>query len=164
MIRAIFEGVGYSVLDIADRLGRDGRRRSRRVSASGGLARLDPVNQIKADMLGVPVRLDRRSSRRRRSGQRSSPVSTIGDWASMEEATTACVRSSSVFEPDPARTRMYRDFFAIYRGLYDQLAGPFVAREGLIAQHARGAPDVAVPEREPVIAWPDAVPGIDDLT
>ncbi len=31
---------------------------------------------------------------------------------------------------------MYRDFFAIYRGLYDQLRELFVAREGLIAQHA----------------------------
>ena len=62
---------------------------------------------------------------------------TIGDWASMEEATSACVRSSLVFDPEPARTRMYRDFFAIYRGLYDQLRELFVAGQG-VAQAGGG--------------------------
>ncbi len=62
MIRAILEGVGFSVLDIADRL--DGMGVTiRRVFASGGLARLGVVNQIKADMLGVPVVLTASSRR-----------------------------------------------------------------------------------------------------
>jgi xylulokinase len=134
MIRAIFEGVGYSVLDIADRLDGMGIAVSR-VSASGGLARLDPVNQIKADMLGVPVTLAEELETSALGAALVAGV-TIGDWASMEEATSACVRSSLVFDPEPARTRMYRDFFAIYRGLYDQLRELFVTREGLIAQHA----------------------------
>jgi xylulokinase len=133
MIRAIFEGVGYSVLDIVDRLGEMGVT-VRRVSASGGLARLDPVNQIKSDMLGVPVVL---TDELETSALGASLVSgvNIGHWSSIEEATAACVRSSRAFEPVEARTRMYRDFFALYRGLYANLRELFATREALIAQH-----------------------------
>lgn len=133
MIRAIFEGVGYSVLDIVDRLGEMGVT-VRRVSASGGLARLDPVNQIKSDMLGVPVVL---TDELETSALGASLVSgvNIGHWSSIEDATAACVRSSRAFEPVEARTRMYRDFFALYRGLYANLRELFATREALIAQH-----------------------------
>ena len=31
---------------------------------------------------------------------------------------------------------MYRDFFGLYRELYDRLAPTFQTREGLIARHA----------------------------
>ena len=134
MIRAIFEGVGYSVLDIADRLGGMGVE-VHRVSASGGLARLDPINQIKSDMLGVPVALTEELETSALGAALMAGVN-VGDWSSMEEATAACVRAARVFEPEPARTQMYRDFFAIYRGLYDQLRELFVTRDALIAQHA----------------------------
>jgi sugar (pentulose or hexulose) kinase len=134
MIRAIFEGVGYSVLDIVDRLGGMGVE-VRRVSASGGLARLDPINQIKSDMLGVPVALTEELETSALGAALMAGVN-VGDWSSMEEATAACVRAARTFEPEAARTQMYRDFFAIYRGLYDQLRELFVSREALIAQHA----------------------------
>jgi xylulokinase len=133
MIRAVFEGVGYSVLDIVDRLGEMGVR-VHRVSASGGLARLDPINQIKSDMLGVPVVL---TDELETSALGASLVSGVnaGHWASIEDATAACVRSARTFEPVDARNRMYRDFFALYRGLYENLRGLFATRETLIAQH-----------------------------
>jgi xylulokinase len=134
MIRAIFEGVGYSVLDIVDRLGEMGVVVSR-VSASGGLARLDPINQIKSDMLGVPVVL---TDELETSALGASLVAgvNVGHWSSIEEATAACVRSSRpAFEPVAARTSMYRDFFLLYRGLYDNLRDLFATRESLIAQH-----------------------------
>ena len=134
MIRAILEGVGYSVMDIADRLAGMGVP-VRRVSASGGLARLAPVNQIKADMLGVPVVLTRELETSALGAALVSGVN-IGDWSSIEEATAACVRPSTSFEPVAERTAMYRDFFALYRELYERLAPTFQTREGLIARHS----------------------------
>lgn len=134
MIRAIFEGVGFSVLDIADRLAGMGVV-VQRVSASGGLARLAPINQIKADMLGVPVTLTDELETSALGAALVAGVN-IGDWASIEEATRACVRPSTAFEPVPARTAMYRDFFGLYRDLYERLAPTFSLREALIGRHA----------------------------
>ena len=134
MIRAIFEGVGYSVLDIADRL-REMGVTVERVSASGGLARLDPINQIKADMLGVPVTLTAELETSALGAMLVAGV-TAGDYPSMSAATAACVRTAAAFEPVAARTGMYRDFFGLYRGLYEHLRELFATREGLIATHA----------------------------
>ena len=106
-----------------------------RVSASGGLARLEPINQIKADMLGVPVRLTRELETTALGAALVAGVNQ-GRWASMEEATAACVRFDRVFEPDAGRTGMYRDFFVVYRELYERLRDLFGTRETLIAQHA----------------------------
>lgn len=134
MIRAIFEGVGYSVLDIADRLVEMGVP-VERVSASGGLARLDPVNQIKSDMLGVPVILTKELETSALGAMLVAGVNA-GDWTSMAEATAACVRRARTFEPEPARTRMYRDFFGLYRDLYDRMRDLFTTREALISTHS----------------------------
>ncbi len=134
MIRAIFEGVGYSVMDIADRLAGMGVE-VRRVSASGGLARLEPINQIKADMLGVPVVLTAELETSALGAALVSGVN-IGDWATIEEATAACVRPARGFEPVAERTDMYRDFFGLYRELYERLAPTFQAREDLIGRHS----------------------------
>jgi sugar (pentulose or hexulose) kinase len=133
LIRAIFEGVGYSVLDIADRL-REMDVRIDRVSASGGLARIEPINQIKADMLGVPVAttVEIESTA---LGAGLIALVCAGRFDSLTEAVTACVQLGRPYEPDPARTEMYNDFFGVYRSLYEQLRGLFVERERLIAQH-----------------------------
>jgi xylulokinase len=135
MIRAVFEGVGYSVMDIADRLAGMGVV-VRRVSASGGLARLDTINQIKADMLGVPVVL---TDELETSALGAALVAGVnaGAWSSIEEASAACVRPSRSFEPVAARTDMYRDFFGLYRDLYEQLRGSFAHRERLLEQHGQ---------------------------
>jgi xylulokinase len=134
MIRAVFEGVGYSVMDIADRLSELGVQ-IHRASASGGLARLEPINQIKADMLGVPVQLTAELETTALGSALLAGV-TIGRWPTIEDAVKACVRFQHTYEPEPARTEMYRDFFAIYRSLYDRLRDLFQEREGLIAQHS----------------------------
>jgi xylulokinase len=108
----------------------------RRVSASGGLARLDTINQIKADMLGVPVVL---TDELETSALGAALVAGVnaGAWSSIEEAAAACVRPSRAFEPVAARTDMYRDFFGLYRDLYEQLRGSFAHRERLLEQHGQ---------------------------
>jgi xylulokinase len=134
LVRAIFEGVSYSVLDIVDRL--DGMGVAvERVWASGGLARIGPINQIKADMLGVPVRLTEELETTALGAALVAGVNA-GRYDSIETAIAACVRPAGTFEPVEARTRMYRDFFAIYRELYARLGPLFEAREGLIAEHS----------------------------
>jgi xylulokinase len=133
LIRAIFEGVGYSVLDIADRLREMGVRIDR-VSASGGLARLEPINQIKADMLGVPVRTTREIETTA-LGAGLIALVCAGRFRSLAEAIAACVRYDEPYQPEPARTQMYLDFFGIYRSLYAQLRILFVERQRLIGHH-----------------------------
>jgi xylulokinase len=135
LLRAVFEGVGFSVLDIADRLAELGVTVDRRVVASGGLARIPAIQQIKADMLGVPVALTQELETTALGAALVAGVHA-GTFASMDEATRTAVRFGQSFEPVPARTEMYRDFFAVYRGLYSSLKELFVAREDLIARHA----------------------------
>ena len=134
LIRAIFEGVSYSVLDIAERLA-EMDVPVRRVWASGGLARITPINQIKADMLGIPVCLTAELETTALGAALIAGVHA-GRFASIESAIEACVRPAGQFEPVVARTRMYRDFFVIYRELYQQLRPLFALRETLIDQHS----------------------------
>lgn len=134
MLRAVFEGVGYSVLDIADRLRTLGVDVTR-VVASGGLARIAPIQQIKADMLGVPVTLTEELESTALGAALLAGVNG-GIFPSIEEATSTAVRTDRVWEPDPGRTEMYCDFFGIYRSLYSSLRELFVARENFIARHA----------------------------
>jgi xylulokinase len=133
LIRAVFEGAGYSVLDIAERL-REAGVRIDGVSASGGLARLVPINQIKADMLGVPVRTTKDIETTALGAALVALVSG-GRYASLSEASAACVEFGDEYEPHEHRTAMYRDFFAIYRGLYASLRELFGERERLIGLH-----------------------------
>jgi sugar (pentulose or hexulose) kinase len=133
LIRAVFEGVGYSVMDIADRLAGMGVQVDH-VSASGGLARLDPINQIKADMLGVPIHLTAELETTALGAALIAGVTT-GLWSSIDEATERCVRRAAAFDPVLPRTRMYADFFGIYRQLYERVQPLFDARERLIAAH-----------------------------
>ena len=134
MIRAVIEGLGYGVLDIADRLaamdvGVDS------VAASGGVARIGIVSQVKSDMLGVPYVLNEELESTALGAAVVAGVHA-GEWSSIEEAIAATVRRSGQVEPNPARTAMYRDFFGLYRDLYGRLADLFVRREGLLAEHA----------------------------
>jgi sugar (pentulose or hexulose) kinase len=134
MTRAVFEGVAYSVLDIADRLAAIGVH-AERVWASGGVARFGPINQIKADMLGLPVRLTEELETTALGAAILAGVNR-GIWGSIEEATAACVRTAATYEPDAPRTRMYADFFGVYRQLYERLRGLFAERAALIDLHA----------------------------
>ena len=134
LVRAIFEGVGYSVLDIADRLTGLGLAIDH-VSASGGLARLVPIRQIKADMLGVPLSLPAELETTALGAALVAAVKR-GCFASLDEAIGAWVRWAAHYEPEPRRTAMYRDFFGLYRSLYERLRELFPEREDLLARHA----------------------------
>jgi xylulokinase len=134
LLRSVFEGVGYSVLDIAERL-RELGIRIERVVASGGMARIEPILQIKADMLGVPLTVTRELESTSLGAAILVGVNT-GSYRSIDEAIQAAVRFGPTFEPEPARTEMYRDFFGIYRGLYSSLRDLFAEREGLLVRHA----------------------------
>lgn len=113
MIRAIFEGVGFSVLDIADRL--DGMGIPiRQVSASGSrAARADQPDQ--GGHAGCAVTLTRELE-----------TSALG--AALVAGVTAGVLTT-IEE-------------ALYRELYERLAPTFATRETLIARHSEVLPTV----------------------
>ena len=133
MIRAIIEGVGYTVFDIADRLAGIGVGVDT-VWASGGLARIPVVNQVKADMLGVPFVLNHELETTALGAALVAGVNA-GDWGSIEEATAHAIRVDRTFEPVADRAEMYRDFFGLYRDLYEQLRGLFLERRDLLEKH-----------------------------
>jgi sugar (pentulose or hexulose) kinase len=86
-------------------------------------------------MLGVPVFLTEELESTALGAALVAGVNA-GIFASIEEATGAAVRFGRRFDPVPARTEMYRDFFGIYRSLYSSLRELFHEREQFIARHA----------------------------
>jgi sugar (pentulose or hexulose) kinase len=120
-------------MDIADRLAGIGVGVDS-VWASGGLARIPVVNQTKSDMLGVPVNLNEELETTALGAALVAGV-IAGDWASIGEATAEAVRTDHTFEPVPGRTAMYRDFFGLYRELYDRLRPLFLERRDLLERH-----------------------------
>lgn len=134
LTRAVLEGIGYSVLDIAERLRGLGVLIDR-VVASGGLARISPIQQIKADMLGVPVVLCEELESTALGAAMLANLNA-GEFSSITDAARASVRLGREFQPDAARFAMYQDFFGMYRSLYGSLQDLFSTRAALISRHS----------------------------
>jgi xylulokinase len=123
--RAVMEGVAASVRWLLEALEASADRSATGFSMAGGGALSDPWCQIRADMLGRPVRRLRSLDAGVLGAALLAGVG-VGAHASIAEAAGRLVAIERTFEPDPAaRARM--DFlYDQYRALYAALK-PFNA-------------------------------------
>lgn len=125
MVRAVMEGVGFSVRWAFDALQSSAGRRVEIANIGGGGSRSDAWSQIKADILGFPLR---RAAVADSAALGAAILAGIGSGAmgSLHEAIAALIRFDETFEPRLNYRALYEERFAKYRELHSALR-PFNA-------------------------------------
>jgi xylulokinase len=118
--RAVFEGVGYSVRLLIESLEASACVRPAAFNHSGGGAASDIWCQIRADILGRPIR----RMRVRDAGVLGAALMAgtgVGVFGSLGEAAKSFVLVDRVFEPDAKEQARHERGFEKYQMLYRQL-------------------------------------------
>ena len=82
------------------------------------------MNQIKADVTGLPVAVPQ-TSEATALGAGLLALIGIGAFASVAEACGAAVRIAARFEPDRREGAIYQEVYALYREVYSALTPAF---------------------------------------
>jgi xylulokinase len=116
MARAVMEGVGYGLRAIYDRL----ERQPETIVTSGGLSRSKTWNQIKANILGVPL-VQSESSEAGCLGAAILAAYGLGWYGTLAEACTAMLRTGEVIEPQVRYSAVYENNYSTFLQLYQSL-------------------------------------------
>ncbi len=123
LVRAVLESVAYALRHVAEELQVAGARiEEMRVCGRQALSR--DWNQLKADVLGVPVAVPRV---REAALLGAAILASVGAGLlpDITEGTNQMVRIDAVLEPVPARHQQYSDLFSVYKRLYPDLRSAF---------------------------------------
>jgi sugar (pentulose or hexulose) kinase len=120
--RAVMEGVGHSVRQLIDRARLVGKAAPDRIRASGGGTRNALVNQIKADITGLPLETLKVNET---GALGSAMLAAIGiglarDYA---DAVNRMVHADRLYQPDPAKREVYARAHRRYAQLYPAIRG-----------------------------------------
>ncbi len=118
MARAVLEGCVFGLRDIVDRL-KQMQLPVTAVHVGGGGARSDLWLQMKADILGIPVRPVRGEACATGAGCLAGVAA--GWFTTVDEATDAMVTVGAVFEPAAAHQAEYAEAYDRYRRVFDAL-------------------------------------------
>jgi len=123
LTRAVLESVAYALRHVAEELIESGARIDE-VRVCGGQALSEDWNQIKADVMGVPVAVPRV-----REAALLGAAILAGVGAGLLPDITAGANQMAqidhVLEPNPKRHRHYTELFAVYKRLYPDLRSAF---------------------------------------
>lgn len=121
MIRAAMEGVAYSLkhnLDIAEGVG----AKVDELRAMGGSANSVLWTQIKADITGKPIAVPSSDTATTLGAAILAGVG-VGLYKSFDEAVERTVHVTRHHEPDMEKHAAYKDQYAVYLELYENLKG-----------------------------------------
>lgn len=125
MARAVMEGVAFSVRWAFDALQASAGCELETVNIGGGGSRSEVWTQIKADVLGVPLRRAAIPDSAAMGAALLAGVGT-GSLGSLQEAVHSLVQFDRTFEPRARYRALYDERFGKYRELYETLR-PFNA-------------------------------------
>ena len=122
-MRAIMEGAAFGLrhnVEVAARAGFDAET----LACVGGGARSALWNQIKADVMGLPVAVPRV---REAALVGAAVIAGVGAGRlpDITEGANQMVRIDEVLEPNPDHHQRYTELFAVYRRLYPDLRDAF---------------------------------------
>jgi sugar (pentulose or hexulose) kinase len=120
VVRALLEGIAYQyppTMDIVSALG-DVKPP---ITTGDGEARSAAWNQIKADVLGVPLRVPR-AVELAAAGAAILAGVAAGAFADAAAGVRAIVGPDRIFEPDPLRHDVYRDLRAAHEHVFSLIA------------------------------------------
>ncbi len=117
-VRAILEGVVSMIKANVEILHRENIP-VREIRVLGGGSRSDLWNQIKADMLGLPV-LSLKNREAAALGAAILAGTGSGMYRNLQEAVEQLVKTDKIYQPDPAKKKIYGEVFHRYLRLYQQ--------------------------------------------
>ncbi len=133
LYRAIMEGAAFSVRALMERLEaleRPGRPNARagEVILAGGGAKSRLWTQIRADILGKPIRLPKVLEATNLGSALLTAVA-LGFYPGFEQAAASMIRVNRQVEPNPANQRIYNDLYGVFGELHKAL-GPLSGQLG----------------------------------
>ncbi|MBQ5973291.1 MAG: xylulokinase, partial [Oscillospiraceae bacterium] len=123
LLRAVMEGVAYSMKDCMEIL-REMGVETGEVRAGGGGGRSPLWRQMMADVFGLPVTVTR-SAEGPALGVAILAGTAAGIYASVAEGCDVCVARAGSQEPDAASAAVYAAGYPVYGGLYRSLKDDF---------------------------------------
>jgi xylulokinase len=123
VIRAILEGTAYALRHNVE-VARQAGVRVREMRSVGGGARNTLWNQIKADVLGLPVLLPA-ASVGAPFGDAVLVGMGLGLYPDVLSALREMVHIKTVYEPNPANAARYAHLYGVYRSLYEHIRADF---------------------------------------
>jgi xylulokinase len=123
LARAVLESVAYALRHVAEELLGSGARIDE-MRVCGGQAQSEEWNQIKADIVGVPVAVPRVREAALTGAAVLAGVGA-GLLPNITEGANQMVRIDAVLEPNPVHHRQYTELFQVYKRLYPDLRSAF---------------------------------------
>jgi xylulokinase len=123
LVRAILEGTAFALrhnVEVAARAGAEVRE----MRSVGGCSRSDLWNQIKADVLGMPVRLPRAAVGSPFGSAILAGMGT-GVFPDVRKSLSEMVHLDRRFEPDLANHERYTQYYSVFRDIYEHLKSDF---------------------------------------
>ncbi len=126
MTRAVFESTGFIDLDMVNAIEETGMK-VESIRLSGGLARINLISQIKADVTGrdIIVLADFETTA---AGAALLALVGTGEYQNVEEAAGAFVDIRMIIHPIHANHRKYMEIYKIYKETYHNLEELFTER------------------------------------
>jgi xylulokinase len=124
MVRAILEGVAYSLRDSLEIIVQEMGNPVRQVRASGGGGRSALWRQIQADVFGTEM-VTINATEGPAYGAALLAAVGAGVYDSVEEACHDAISITEQTPPDAERSRRYNEYYEIYRALYPALKPSF---------------------------------------
>jgi xylulokinase len=125
IIRSIMEGITYAMKDSLEIIRSMGIAVDE-IRLSGGGARSEFWRRMQADVYEHPVCTINADEGPAYGVALLAGVGT-GVWGSVEEACGKAISVVSRYEVEPQNSRVYREFYPVYQGLYRSLKGDFAA-------------------------------------
>ncbi len=126
MTRAVFESTGFIDMDMKTAVEENGIE-VKRVRFSGGLARLNLIAQIKADILGLDV-LVLNEFETTSTGAAMLALTGLGLFKGVREAADAFVRVRMIIKPDMDNHKKYMHIYNLYKSTYEVLKPQYKKR------------------------------------
>ncbi|MFC2031348.1 FGGY-family carbohydrate kinase [Chloroflexota bacterium] len=123
LVRSVLESVAYALRHVAEELVGAGARIDQ-VRVCGRQALSEPWNQIKADVLGLPVAVPRVREAALLGAAVLAGVGA-GRLPDITEGANQMVRVDGILDPDPDHHRLYTERFDVYKRLYPDLRDAF---------------------------------------
>lgn len=129
MTRAVFESTGFIDLDMIRAIEETGLKINK-IRLSGGLARLNLISQIKADITGREIEV-LSEFETTATGAAMMALYGQGIYSSLQEAAEKFVKVRMIIRPDMKNYEKYQELYQLYKETYSTLKPLFPKRIAL---------------------------------